>query len=179
MAQGAVGLHIDRVNVVEVVAIGFELLQLLAAALRQNDVAQVAIGGNHLLSIRSRVIAVVATEASGRNFVADVVRVNPPVGFHFREKIRPVNLLRRRDQPVNAGQLGIARAEAGRDFLHGPVRGFIGPHQNGHEIGLQPWNRTLHQTGGDGIVHGFVGRKKIMRRSRVAVNAVHAKEAVF
>ena len=51
MAHGAGGVQINRVKVVEVIAARVELFQLFAVALRQNDVTQVATGGNHLLSV--------------------------------------------------------------------------------------------------------------------------------
>jgi hypothetical protein len=73
MAHGTGGFQINRVNVVEIVASRIELFQLFAAALRQNDVTQVATGGNYLLAVIRRVIAVMATETARRDFVADMV----------------------------------------------------------------------------------------------------------
>ena len=52
MASGAGEVEIGRVDVEEIVAVGLELLQLVAAALRENDVALVAIvRGNRLFPV--------------------------------------------------------------------------------------------------------------------------------
>src|SRR5580658_1809602 len=113
MAHGTSWICIDRVDVEKIIASRIELLQLFAAALRQNNMTQVAIGGNDLLSIIRFVISVVATEATGRDFVADVVRVNAPVGLHFGKEIVLINLLRFGNQPVYASRFGVNGAQAG------------------------------------------------------------------
>ena len=51
--------------------------------------------GDGLLAIGSFVIAVVTTETAGGFFVADVVRIGAPIGFHFREQVRFENCVRR------------------------------------------------------------------------------------
>jgi hypothetical protein len=66
MTTGAGEVQIGRVNVEEIVAVGFELLQLVAAALRENDVALVAIiGGDGLCSVVGLVVSVMAAETAG------------------------------------------------------------------------------------------------------------------
>jgi len=70
-----------------------ELFQLLAAALCQDGVAQVAIGGDHLFSVIGHVVAIVAPETTVGNLVANVIWMNPPIGLHFRKKILPINML--------------------------------------------------------------------------------------
>ena len=96
----------------EISAGGVEFLQLFAAALRHDDVAQVAIGGNDLLAIVRCVVAVMASETAGGKFMADVVRMDAPVRLHFRKEVLLVNFRGCGNNPVNAGLLGVNGMQA-------------------------------------------------------------------
>src|SRR5690242_1808057 len=73
---------------------------LAAFHLRLDGVACVAVLLQHL-AICSNVIAVMATEATGRVEVSNVVRMNPPVHFHFWEDAVLVNALDLRDRRLD------------------------------------------------------------------------------
>src|SRR5580700_11682556 len=102
-----------------------DLFHLLRVALGQDGVAGVAVVANDFLfAIGADVLSVVTAETTGPIFVADVVRVGSPTGFHFREKIVLINLLHGGDGGANAGVVRITIGESGGDLLHG--LGFIG-----------------------------------------------------
>ncbi|HXM05729.1 MAG TPA: hypothetical protein VN939_24150, partial [Chthoniobacterales bacterium] len=84
MAIDAGEVQIGRVDMEKIVAAGVKLLQLIIATLRQNDVALVAIVSRDLLPVIGLVVAVVTAETAGPGFVANVVRMDTPVGLHFR-----------------------------------------------------------------------------------------------
>src|SRR5450756_2605848 len=86
---------------------GRHLLQIRAAALREDGVAGIAVVGfNGSLAVLGLVIAIVTTETAGPDHVADVVRINAPVGLHLGEEIVPVNLLHHRDDLPDARVVG-------------------------------------------------------------------------
>src|SRR5450759_4180397 len=92
----------------ERLAAGRHLLQIRAAALREDGVAGVAVVGfDGSLAVLGLVIAIVTTETAGPDHVADVVWINAPVGLHLGEEIVPVNLLHHRDDRPDAQVVGI------------------------------------------------------------------------
>ena len=85
---------VDRVDVEKAIAFGVQFLELLAAALGQNGVAGVAIAGlDRFVAVGGFVQAVVAPKAAGPFFVAEIIRIGPPVRFHLRKEVGLVNPL--------------------------------------------------------------------------------------
>ena len=95
-------------GMLECLAGGRELQEFRPIALRQDGVAGVAVVGlDGSFAIFSLVIAVVATEAAGPVFVADVVGINLPTRLHLREEIVPVQLLDDINDRADARLVGI------------------------------------------------------------------------
>src|ERR1035441_11043795 len=112
------GQVVVSAGMLEWLAGGRELQQLVTAALRQDGVAGVAVVGfDGPRAVFSLVIAVVATEAAGPVFVADVVGINLPTRLHLREEIVPVQLLDDINDRADARLVGITFSQMGRDAL--------------------------------------------------------------
>src|ERR1035438_9829582 len=109
MAVGASGIVVQiAAGVNEFLATGRERVHFLADPLREDGVAGVAvIGLDGQLLVFGLVPAVVTTETAGPDHMAEVVRINAPVGLHFGEEIIAVNLLHRRDDVADAGIIWI------------------------------------------------------------------------
>ena len=81
-------IFIDRVDMEKAVAFRVQLLELLAAALGEDDVAGVAIAGLDLrLAVGGFVQAVVTSKTPGLFLVAKIIRIGSPVCFHFRKEV--------------------------------------------------------------------------------------------
>src|SRR6185369_14302743 len=75
-------------RVFELLTVGRELIEFSSAALGQDRMARVAVVGlDNLLSIRRLVVAIMTAETTSPVLVANVVRIDRPVGLHFREKV--------------------------------------------------------------------------------------------
>ena len=85
----------------EVVSLCVNLLECFTAALRQDEVARVAVAGfDRLVPIGSNVFAVVATETAVPILVSNKIRIRPPIDFYLREKILAIDRLRYTDDCV-------------------------------------------------------------------------------
>src|SRR5690606_395118 len=98
MADGAGIVLVLRINVEKRVPVGTEILQVLTAALRQDQMAVVATAGAQQLFVLGEVLATVAPETAVRILVTAVIGIGPPVGLHFREEVPGVNSMRFLDE---------------------------------------------------------------------------------
>lgn len=92
----------------KLVPLWINLLECFTAALRKDEVTRVAVAGfDRLVPIRSNVFAVVAAETAVPIFVSDKIRIGPPIYFHFRKKIRPIESLRLLDDRASLSRVWI------------------------------------------------------------------------
>lgn len=95
MTVGAGKVRILSVDVNEIVTASVDFAQHLSATLGENKVARFAVTGfDRHLAVHCGVIAIVTAKAAVPVFVTNKIRMRPPVEFHFRKKIDPVNGLR-------------------------------------------------------------------------------------
>src|SRR5690348_6900956 len=82
-------------RVLELLSLRRQLVELAAAPLGENEVASVAVVPlNDALAVEALMLAVMTPETAWPVFMPDVVRVNAPVGLHFRKEIVPIDFLR-------------------------------------------------------------------------------------
>lgn len=114
------------VRMFEFLAFGSELREFGAAALRKNRVASVAVAGRDFFCgfANCFVLIVVATEASGPIFVANVLGVLAPVSLHVREEIFLVDIRYSSDGLRGCWQVAVLFAQSGVD--RGGSFGFCG-----------------------------------------------------
>ena len=94
-------IFVDGVDVKERVPLGAQLLELFAAALRQNGMAGAAIARGNRSCVTALVISIVAAKTTGPFLVADIVRVSSPISFHFWKKALFKDVLGRSNRAVN------------------------------------------------------------------------------
>src|ERR1035437_6225981 len=104
--------------VFEFLALGRELIQFGAAALRQDGMAGIAvIGFDGALAVGGLVQSIMAPEAARPVFVANVVRIGLPTGLHLGEEVIRVDLLHGADRRPDARVVRITLGQAGSDTL--------------------------------------------------------------
>src|ERR1700690_1996838 len=173
MAIGA-GKVIVSARVFEGLAARGHLLHLLTAALGQNGVAGVAvIGFDGFFAILGLVVAVVTAGTAGPDHVADVVRIDTPVGLHFGKEIVAVNLLHHRDDVTNARFIGITFGQRGGDAIARLVVGLVFAGKDINRVGLDPGQRPINLAEFHGEIDGLVRRHITVGRAGVAIHAVH------
>src|SRR3989338_1945384 len=92
--MAVVALQVAKIPawVMEWPAVCVKFLELGSAALREDDMARVAVTGLDDLRLISRlVLSIVAAKTPKPVFVTDVVGINLPVRLHFGEKISRVH----------------------------------------------------------------------------------------
>ena len=87
MAVIAGEILVDGIDVKKGMSFRIELRQLVSAALSENGVTGVAIACRDASRVRAFVQAIVAAKTARPFFVANVVRISPPIRFHFREEV--------------------------------------------------------------------------------------------
>src|SRR5436309_2820306 len=103
VGAGQVGIEFAA-GVGEIEAFRGQRLELRALALRDDRVTRGTVARAHGLAERGLVFVVVAAETAGPVLVADVVRVNAPVGLAFGEDRRGENLLHRGNRAGDFGR---------------------------------------------------------------------------
>ena len=94
MATIAGKIFVDGIDVEKGMSFGIQFGELLAAALRKNRMARIAIAClNRPFSVWSFMVPIMTTEATRPIFMADVFGVGPPISFHFGKKVRAINSL--------------------------------------------------------------------------------------
>src|ERR1039458_3804403 len=121
----------------ELRSLGRELVQLRAVALRQDRVAGVAvIGFDGTLAVGRLVEAIMAPETPGPVFVADVVRIGLPTGFHLGEEIVLVYLLHGINRGADARVVRVILGQGSGDTLQRLGFVGIGLRQNVNGVGF-------------------------------------------
>jgi hypothetical protein len=140
-----------------------QLVNLVAAALRQNQMACVAvIGFDRSLPDGRDMFSVMAPETARPILVADIVRVSSPIGFHFREEIISVNLLHGSDGRVDARVLRVGVGQSGGDALHGAGLICIRAAQDSLGVGLDVWQGGIDMTEGHRQIDRAFGRLELV-----------------
>ncbi len=99
----------------KIVTLWIELIEGFAAALSKDEMTRPAITRlDRLLSIGRHVFAIMAPEAPIPIFVADEIRMGPPIGFHLWKEIVAIDGLRRLDDAAplapNRGKFHAAKS---------------------------------------------------------------------
>jgi len=108
MAIDAGKLRIRRIYMNEIVAFGVDLLKRFTASLRENKMARFTVARlDRHLAVARYVFTVVTAEASISILVSDKIGIRPPIDFHFRKKILPIDSLRYVDDLIRLRGVGI------------------------------------------------------------------------
>ena len=127
-------LLVDGVDMEKRVTFGAQLLQLVAAALCEDGVAGVAVTGLNGPCVCAFVGAIMASEATGPFFVADIVGISAPIRFHLREYVVLENSLSGGNGWSDFRFTRVFRGEAIRDFCQRFIFRAVGSNQRGHDI---------------------------------------------
>src|SRR5208283_10114 len=139
----------------------------------KDGVAGVAIVGFDGPAILGLVVAVVTTETAGPDHVAEVVRINAPIGLHLWEKIVTVNLLHHRNHVADARIMGIPLRQRSGDAVARLGAGAVFAGEDIDRVGFDPRDGAVNLPELHGEVDGLVRRNVTMRRTVVAVHAIH------
>ena len=128
---------------------------------------------DHALPIGAGVLAVMASETTGPVFVANVVRINPPVRLHFGKEIVAINLLHDRDRFPDAGCAGVLVRQVRGNLLQSLRFVGVALSQHVHRIGLDVGQRSVDLAQLHRQIHSGVGGIEDVGRAIVAIHAVH------
>lgn len=135
MAVVAGEILVGGVDVEEGVTFGVELLEISAAALCKDGVAEITVvGGNGFFAVGGFVVAIVAAETAGPFLVADMIWVSAPIGLHFGEEIRFEDSVSSGDYFVDLRLLRVLGLQDGRNFLEGFIFRRVGSDNRGYHI---------------------------------------------
>lgn len=94
------------------VTVGIQFLELFAAALREDEMARIAVTGrDRVFAIGGFVIAIMTTETAIPIFVTNIIRVSTPVSLHLGKEILAINGLRLRDERIGLRRIRIGRPQ--------------------------------------------------------------------
>ena len=128
----------------------------------------------HLLAGIADVFVVVATEATGRNHVADVVGVGAPTDFHFREKVLAVDLFHLLDRRLDFRRIfRIFLAQSGLNRRQGLFLGLVFAVQQVHRMAFDVFERRVNQPRRHRLVHRALRRMILVAGPVMAVDAIH------
>ena len=162
-------------------AFQIRLSKFLAGTLRGDEVAggTIAAFDRTLAVILGQVIAVVTPEAPVGVLVTDETGMRAPVGLHLGKEIRRIDLLGLRDQGSRPLVLRIGGTQRAFDLFLGFLAGGVFRRQRSDDIEFRKRNRLIDAAHGNGLIHGIVGTREIVRGPIVAIHAVHGADGIF
>src|ERR1035438_6063373 len=158
----------------ELLAFCAEPEEFRAIALRQDGVAGVAVVGlDQSLPVFRFMSAVMATETARPILVAEVVRIYAPVGFHRREQVVSVALLRDRDPLTDPRVILVAIGQNGGDASLSLRFSLVRASEDVNRICLDIRQRAIEVTQCDGQVDSVVWGRVPVGGPVMAIHAVH------
>jgi len=173
-----VGAHeggiIKVFRMLELLAVCAELEEFGAFPLRKDGMASIAVVGlNRAFPVFGFVATVMAPETARPVSVADVVRIDAPIGLHGWKEIVGVNLLNEWDGLADAGVIRVAIGQKGGDPIASLYFGLVRASEDVNGVGLDIGQRAIDVAQRDGQIDGVVGGCKAVGGPVVAVHAVH------
>ena len=134
MAIIAGELLVDGIDMEERMSFRAQLLQLGAAALCEDGVAGIAVARLDAAGVCAFVGAIMASEATGPFFVADIIWVSTPIRFHLGENVVLENSLSGGNGRSNFRFAGVFCVEGFRNFRERFFFGAVKGDQSGDDI---------------------------------------------